>query len=198
MASSSTPRLSAEVYPSSRDETFDPQPPRRIARPLWTHRLCDQAPLIECQPMTHSVPKFPKIHRYWERNGTVLSYTFVAFLTGTVVTARAEEIIACASVVCLPEAGRKETLAQHQGTGPALLALQLYQRRISPLMGPKCGFKPSCSRYSVQAIHRYGILKGLAMTADRLLRCHYCAGLYYPREHGLLVDVVPVRGEDEQ
>jgi len=144
---------------------------------------------------THSVPQYPKTQRHWER--TVLSYTFLALLMGTEVTVGAEEIPACASITCLPGAERKETLVRHQGTGPALLALQLYQQRISPLIGPKCGFKPSCSRYSVQAIHNYGIIRGLAMTANRLLRCHYCAGLYYPRERGLLLDPVLVHGDDE-
>ncbi|MDP3722675.1 MAG: membrane protein insertion efficiency factor YidD [Candidatus Omnitrophota bacterium] len=75
-------------------------------------------------------------------------------------------------------------------------ALQLYQQRISPLIGPKCSFKPSCSRYSAHAIRNYGMLRGLVMTADRLLRCHYCAGLYYPRERGLLLNPVIVQGDD--
>lgn len=104
----------------------------------------------------------------------------------------------CASLICLPQPDRKESVVQYQGTRLALSALQLYQQCISPLIGPKCGFKPSCSRYSVQAIRNYGMLKGLAMTANRLLRCHYCAGLYYPRERGLLLDPVLVHGNDEE
>ena len=122
---------------------------------------------------------------------------FLILLTRAEAIARTE-VQMCASIVCLPKPDRKESVVQHQGAGLALSALQLYQQRISPLIGSKCGFKPSCSRYSVQAIRNYGILRGLVMTADRLLRCHYCAGLYYPRERGLLLDPVLVHGDDEE
>ena len=126
-----------------------------------------------------------------------VSICALLILTGTEQIAGAEMAM-CASIVCLPESDRKETMVRRQGSDLALSALQLYQQRISPLMGSKCGFKPSCSRYSVQAIRNYGMLKGLVMTANRLLRCHYCAGLFYPRERGLLLDPVLVHGNDEE
>lgn len=128
--------------------------------------------------------------------GTTCACACLILLTMTEGMARAE-MVTCASIVCLPESGVKRTAVQHQGAGIALSALQLYQQRISPLIGPKCGFKPSCSRYSAHAIRHYGMLRGLVMTADRLLRCHYCAGLYYPRERRLLLDPVLVHGDDE-
>lgn len=127
----------------------------------------------------------------------LLVCALLILLAGVEAFARAEMQM-CASLVCLPKPSREEIIVQPQGAGLALSALQLYQQRISPRIGPKCGFKPSCSRYSVQAIRNYGILRGLVMTADRLLRCHYCAGLYYPRERGLLLDPVLVHGGDEE
>jgi len=55
----------------------------------------------------------------------------------------------------------------------ALIALlHLYQRFISPLLGPRCRFVPSCSAYAVTAIARYGALRGGWMAARRVGRCH--------------------------
>lgn len=51
-------------------------------------------------------------------------------------------------------------------------ALRGYKRWISPLLGPRCRFHPSCSEYSMQAIGRHGALRGTLLTAGRLLRCH--------------------------
>ena len=50
--------------------------------------------------------------------------------------------------------------------------LRLYQAVISPALGPRCRFYPSCSEYAVQAIMRFGILRGLVLAAWRLLRCN--------------------------
>ncbi len=47
-----------------------------------------------------------------------------------------------------------------------------YQLVVSPLLGPRCKFFPSCSDYAVQAIRRYGILRGAVLAAWRLLRCN--------------------------
>jgi putative membrane protein insertion efficiency factor len=47
-----------------------------------------------------------------------------------------------------------------------------YQRFISPLTGPSCRFYPSCSTYALQAIDRYGLIKGLYLSLRRILRCH--------------------------
>jgi hypothetical protein len=58
---------------------------------------------------------------------------------------------------------------------PARLALQLirgYQSSISPGLGPGCRYLPTCSDYGLQAIGRYGLLRGGAMTVWRLLRCN--------------------------
>ena len=53
-----------------------------------------------------------------------------------------------------------------------LFVLALYRAVISPAVGPCCRFVPSCSEYAVQAVRRYGPLRGLWMTLRRILRCH--------------------------
>jgi uncharacterized protein len=47
-----------------------------------------------------------------------------------------------------------------------------YQRFVSPMLPPSCRFTPSCSLYTLQAIEKYGLLKGILMGTRRLLRCH--------------------------
>jgi putative membrane protein insertion efficiency factor len=48
----------------------------------------------------------------------------------------------------------------------------LYQRTLSPLLGPACRFEPSCSRYMVESLRKYGLLRGLARGLRRVSRCH--------------------------
>ena len=54
----------------------------------------------------------------------------------------------------------------------ALWMLRGYKRWISPALPPSCRYVPTCSEYAMEAVERYGTLRGLAMTAGRLLRCH--------------------------
>jgi hypothetical protein len=54
----------------------------------------------------------------------------------------------------------------------AVAPIKLYQRLISPMVGQRCKYYPSCSEYAVQAIQRFGILRGLVLAAWRLLRCN--------------------------
>ncbi|MFM7170405.1 MAG: membrane protein insertion efficiency factor YidD [Cyanobium sp.] len=54
-----------------------------------------------------------------------------------------------------------------------LLALiRTYQQWISPLLGPRCRFIPSCSAYAVEALQRHGPWKGGWLSVRRLSRCH--------------------------
>jgi uncharacterized protein len=53
-----------------------------------------------------------------------------------------------------------------------LLPLRAYQLLVSPLLGNRCKYYPSCSEYAVQAIDRFGILRGLVLAGWRLLRCN--------------------------
>mgnify|MGYP006178240457 CR=1 FL=1 len=56
--------------------------------------------------------------------------------------------------------------------GAATAPIRLYQRVISPALPRRCKYHPSCSAYAVQAIRRYGILRGLVLAGWRLLRCN--------------------------
>jgi uncharacterized protein len=47
-----------------------------------------------------------------------------------------------------------------------------YQRLISPALPRRCKYEPTCSAYAVQAVRRYGILRGLVLAAWRLMRCN--------------------------
>ena len=53
-----------------------------------------------------------------------------------------------------------------------LSPIRLYQHVISPALPRHCKYEPTCSRYAVQAIDRYGILRGLVLAGWRLLRCN--------------------------
>ncbi|MBW2060615.1 MAG: membrane protein insertion efficiency factor YidD [Deltaproteobacteria bacterium] len=53
-----------------------------------------------------------------------------------------------------------------------LYFIKAYQYFISPLFPPSCRFHPTCSCYACQALEKYGPLKGLRLTAIRLLKCH--------------------------
>lgn len=58
-----------------------------------------------------------------------------------------------------------------------IFAIKVYKVVLSPLLPPACRFYPTCSEYAVQAIKKYGALKGSYMAVQRLLRCHpLCEG----------------------
>ncbi|MTT31055.1 membrane protein insertion efficiency factor YidD [Terrilactibacillus sp. BCM23-1] len=50
--------------------------------------------------------------------------------------------------------------------------IRFYQRFISPLKPPSCRFYPSCSNYGVEAISRFGMVKGGFLLLKRILKCH--------------------------
>lgn len=54
----------------------------------------------------------------------------------------------------------------------AAAPIAAYQRLISPALPRHCKYEPTCSRYAVQAIERYGILRGAILAGWRLLRCN--------------------------
>jgi putative membrane protein insertion efficiency factor len=69
----------------------------------------------------------------------------------------------------------------------ALAPIRLYQKVISPALGPRCKYHPSCSEYAAQAISRFGILRGLVLAGWRLLRCNpWSHGGFDPVEHQTL------------
>lgn len=50
--------------------------------------------------------------------------------------------------------------------------IRLYQRLLSPLLGPRCRFYPSCSAYALEAIERHGAVRGSWLAGRRIVRCH--------------------------
>jgi len=60
-----------------------------------------------------------------------------------------------------------------------LLPIKFYQYCISPLKPPACRFVPTCSQYAIEAVQKYGPLKGSWLALKRLLRCHPWGGSGY-------------------
>lgn len=52
------------------------------------------------------------------------------------------------------------------------LPIRGYQLVISPLLGPRCRFYPSCSHYAIEAIERHGVIRGGGLALRRISRCH--------------------------
>jgi len=50
--------------------------------------------------------------------------------------------------------------------------IRVYQWTVSPLLGPSCRFHPSCSQYALEALLRFGTLRGSVLAVKRLARCH--------------------------
>jgi uncharacterized protein len=62
-----------------------------------------------------------------------------------------------------------------------LLFIRVYQLVLSPMLGPRCRFYPSCSCYAHTAIERYGARRGVWLGLRRLMRCHpFAEGGYDP------------------
>ncbi|MFT7558396.1 MAG: putative membrane protein insertion efficiency factor [Flavobacteriales bacterium] len=55
---------------------------------------------------------------------------------------------------------------------PFIGLIRLYQLVLSPLIGQRCRFYPSCSHYSEEALKTHGLLKGIFLSVTRILRCH--------------------------
>jgi len=62
-----------------------------------------------------------------------------------------------------------------------LIVIKFYQYFISPFLGSNCRYYPTCSAYAVEAVEKYGSLKGSILTVKRILRCHpFHAGGFDP------------------
>lgn len=57
-----------------------------------------------------------------------------------------------------------------------LLLIRFYQYAVSPLIPPRCRFTPTCSQYAVEAVKKYGALKGGRLALKRIARCHPFGG----------------------
>ena len=56
--------------------------------------------------------------------------------------------------------------------GILVAPIRLYQRTLSPALPARCKYHPSCSEYAVQAVRRYGVMRGVVLAGWRLLRCN--------------------------
>lgn len=57
-------------------------------------------------------------------------------------------------------------------TSPVLVLLRIYKRFVSPLLGPRCRFHPSCSEYAAEALLTHGYGRGSWLALRRIARCH--------------------------
>ena len=64
-------------------------------------------------------------------------------------------------------------------SAPFLFLIFLYQKLISPLLGPTCRYTPTCSQYTKEAIKKYGPLKGIRISLNRILKCNPWGGKGY-------------------
>ena len=63
-----------------------------------------------------------------------------------------------------------------------LRMIRFYQASVSPLFPPRCRFIPSCSQYALEAVEKYGAVKGTWLAVKRFSRCHpfHKGGWYDP------------------
>ncbi|TXI35518.1 MAG: membrane protein insertion efficiency factor YidD [Niabella sp.] len=62
---------------------------------------------------------------------------------------------------------------------PFIFLIRFYQLVISPWLGPKCRYTPTCSQYALEAFKKYGILKGFWLSIKRISSCHPWGGSGY-------------------
>lgn len=54
----------------------------------------------------------------------------------------------------------------------ATAPIRLYQRLISPMLPRRCKYEPTCSAYAVEAVERFGVVRGTVLACWRILRCN--------------------------
>ena len=57
--------------------------------------------------------------------------------------------------------------------------IRFYQYALSPMLPPRCRYQPTCSQYAIEAVRKYGALKGCWLAAKRIGRCHPWGGRGY-------------------
>ncbi|MEN9883339.1 MAG: hypothetical protein RLZZ420_556 [Bacteroidota bacterium] len=62
---------------------------------------------------------------------------------------------------------------------PFVLLIRFYKVVVSPWMGPKCRYTPTCSQYALDALNKYGLFVGLWKTLKRISNCHPWGGSGY-------------------
>jgi len=66
----------------------------------------------------------------------------------------------------------KKQMFKKIGKNIGIGLIRFYQRCVSPLFPPSCRFYPTCSQYTLEAIKKYGLIKGGYLGIKRILRCH--------------------------
>ena len=83
---------------------------------------------------------------------------------------------------------RSQEVARFNPQAPSELKLvatgliRLYQKFVSSQDGPSCNFHPTCSRFGMVCIQEYGVVRGILLTADRLLRCNGSQAQHYHKD----------------
>ena len=75
--------------------------------------------------------------------------------------------------------------------------IRFYQIAISPLLGPRCRYYPTCSQYALEAVAKHGAMQGTWFAVRRLARCHPWGGFGYdpvPLPQGRYVYMAPKSG----
>jgi len=62
---------------------------------------------------------------------------------------------------------------------PLIFIIKIYQKFISPVLLPSCRYNPTCSQFSIEALNKFGLLKGLWLSLKRLSKCHPFGGSGY-------------------
>lgn len=109
--------------------------------------------------------------------------TMLIILTICSVATATDSLEAPDTTACAPPANAVEVVADS--------LFGIYEKGISPTETHECPMSPSCSAFAKRAIRQVGVLKGLLLTADRLLRDNRFAQNYYSRnKDGKLIDPV--------
>jgi putative membrane protein insertion efficiency factor len=83
--------------------------------------------------------------------------------------------------MCSHHADLDHLPAPNLGAAALIGLIKLYRRFISPYTMPSCKYTPTCSRYAMDAVRRYGVFKGSWLATWRILRCNpFARGGYDP------------------
>ena len=75
-----------------------------------------------------------------------------------------------------------------------IFIIKIYQYLVSPLLGSRCRFLPTCSEYFIEALKTQGLIKGIKLGVKRILKCHPFEKL--GGSHGL--DLVPISKDEKE
>lgn len=107
----------------------------------------------------------------------ILKLLFMAFISYGALSAKDREVYKPWSVSADNPVTREalEMKTGHEdvsGASMPVLLFRFYQKYITDLDDSRCHYYPTCSVYSMWAVRKYGLTKGVLMSTDRLIRCH--------------------------